>query len=137
MISAVSGISFRGNEAEFQKLIQSEGKFSQNNATTTAPATEQETPAKKGGKAGKIIGGALAAIVITGLALFGLKRANVLKVNPDATGFGKVTSKLGEVGEWIGTKMIDPILNLFKSKKASDVGELVETLGEKGTNFIA
>lgn len=133
MLSAVSGVSFRGqqqaavqagNSAEdFQKLIQSEGKF------TTKPNTENagiqpaaDAPAKKG-KAGKIIGGIIGAIVIAGLALFGLKKGNVLKIDPEAKGVGKFTSKLAEIGNWIDEKMVTPVLNLFKGKGAKDVAD--------------
>ena len=124
MLSAVSGVSFRGTEnADFQRLVESEGKFAnpagagaaqQPAADTVDLSTKVEEPKKKGGKAGKIIGG---------LALFGLKRGDVLKINPEATGIiEKATSKLAEAGEWIGTKMIDPLMNLFK-KKGADVAE--------------
>lgn len=132
MISAVSGISFRGTQnADFQNLIQSEGKFSNPNAANnaaTAPQAETipaDKPAKKG-KAGKIIGGTLAAVVIAGLALFGLKRGNILKSNPEAEGFQKVLSKLADAGEWIGQKIVDPVLNIFKRNKAKDIEKTAE-----------
>lgn len=136
MISAVSRVSFRGNEADFQQLIQSEGKYTQKNGAATAPAQQTpvtEAPAKKG-KAGKIIGGTLAAVVIAGLALFGLKRGNVIKIDKEASGFfGKMTSKLAEAGEWIGTKMIDPIVNIFKKKGA----EVADKAGDEAKSIIA
>lgn len=133
MLSAVSGVSFRGTEnADFQRLVESEGKFAnpagtgaaqQPAADTVDLSTKVEEPKKKGGKAGKIIGGLVAAVIIGGLALFGLKRGDVLKINPEATSIvEKATSKLAEAGEWIGTKMIDPLMNLFK-KKGADVAE--------------
>lgn len=132
MINSVSGVSFRGQAEDFQKLVQSEGKFSSNNAggakLPDQPAAD-EVVVKKKGKAGKIIGGTLAAVVVAGLALFGLKRGNVLKIDKDATGIiGKSLSKLAEAGEWIGTKMIDPLLNLFKGKKAKDAADAVENI---------
>lgn len=132
MISAVSGVSFRGATEDFQRLVQSEGKFSNKNAAQTAQTAEQfsaEQPAKKKGKAGKIIGGTLAGIVVAGLALYGLKRGDVLKIDKEATGIVKKSlSKLAEAGDWIGEKIVNPFLKLFKSNKAKDVEKEAEKL---------
>ena len=132
MISAVSGVSFKGTTAtaaanDFQTLVQSEGKFSTKNNAAEQPAADTvdisgEKPAKKG-KWGKIIGGTIAGAAIIALALFGLKRGDVIKIDKEATGLGKVTSKLAEFGEWVGKNAIDPIVNLFKKKGAEGLAD--------------
>ena len=127
MISAVSNVSFRGDvsNSDWQKLIESEGQYTQKPAGNSKPDTveisnkpEEAAKEKKGGKAGKIIGGTILGIIVAGLALFGLHRGNILKVNKEATGAAKIGSKLAEVGECIGTKIIDPFLGLFKGRGA-------------------
>ena len=126
MINPVANVSFKGevSSAEWNNLISSEGQYTQKPAETAKPdsfesASKAAEKEKKGGKAGKIIGGTLAA----GRALFGLSRANILKVDKNAKGFmAKAESMLAEAGEWIGTKMIDPLMGLFgkKGAKAAD-----------------
>lgn len=130
MINPVANVSFRGDvtSSEWNNLIASEGQYTQKPAETAKPdsfesASKAAEKEKKGGKAGKIIGGTLAAVVVAGLALFGLSRANILKVDKNAKGFmAKAESMLAEAGEWIGTKMIDPLIGLFgkKGAKAAD-----------------
>lgn len=126
MAIGVSRVSFGTQQSDFQRLIESEGKYAQKPAAeATQPAAVNEKPAKKGGF-GKFLLKTAALVVVAGLALFGLKRGNVLKVDPEAKGIHKLLSKLGEAGEWIGTKAIDPLLNLFKGKKAAEAAEAVE-----------
>ena len=127
MIRAVSNVSFRGDvsNSDWQKLIESEGQYTQKPAENAKPDTveisnkpQEAAKEKKGGKAGKIIGGTIAGIIIAGLALFGLTRGNILKIDKKAKGMAAIGSKLAEVGEWIGTKIIDPFLGLFKGRGA-------------------
>lgn len=129
MSIGVSRVSFGNND--FQTLINSDGKYS--NKPAMAPAAAEsiaEQAPKKKGKAGKIILGTLATAVGVGLALFGLKRGNILKVNPEATGImGKALNKLAEAGEWIGTKAIDPLVNLVKPKR--NVDALVDEIADQ------
>ena len=137
MISAVSNVSFRGDvpNSDWQKLIESEGQYTQKPVESAKQdsvelSTKAEDKEKKGGKAGKIIGGTIAGIVIAGLALFGLTRGNILKIDKDAKGLAKVGSKLAEIGDWIGTKMIDPLLGLFKGKGAKKAAETTKNAAE-------
>lgn len=127
MISPVSNLSFRGDvqASDWQKLIESEGQYTQKPVDNAKPdrvelSTEANQKDKKGGKIGKTIGGIIAGIVVAGLALYGLTKGNILKVDKEAKGLAKIGSYLAEVGDWIGTKMIDPLLSLFKGKKAAD-----------------
>lgn len=127
MISPVSNLSFRGDvqASDWQQLIESEGQYTQKPADTAKPdrvelSADADKKDKKGGRVGKTIGGIIAGIVVAGLALYGLTKGNILKVDKNAKGLAKIGSYLAEVGDWIGTKMIDPLLNLFKGKKAAD-----------------
>lgn len=144
MINAVSNVSFRGTEpaSDWQQLIESEGQYTQKPTQAAKPdSVELSNKPEKKGKAGKVIGGTIAAVVVAGLALFGLSRGNILKIDKDAKGMAKIGSWLAEAGEWIGTKMIDPIRNLFKSSKAKEtVKEAAETAAEavaEGTKKVA
>lgn len=138
MISAVSNVSFRGDvpNSDWQKLIESEGQYTQKPADKAPQdrvdlSTKADNLEKKGGsKAGKVIGGIIAAVVVAGLALFGLSRGNILKIDKDAKGVAKIGSKLAEAGEWVGTKIIDPILGLFKGKGAKKAAETVQNASE-------
>ncbi len=135
MINAVSNVSFRGEtNADWQKLIESEGPYTQAPAQTKPDSVELSTKTEKKGKAGKIIGGTLAAVVVAGLALFGLARGNILKINKEAKGMEKLGSKLAEAGEWIGTKMIDPLTKLFKGDKTKKVADAAEKIAETATD---
>lgn len=129
MSIGVSRVSF-GNADAFQNLVRSEGKYSKS-ATPQAELAAEQAPKKKG-KAGKIILGTLATAAAVGLALFGLKRGNILTINPEATGFiGKAKNLLAEAGEWIGTKAIDPLVNFFKLKPKSNVDALVDEISSE------
>lgn len=137
MISTVSNVSFRGDvpNSDWQKLIESEGQYTQKPADKAPQdrvdlSTKTDKSEKKGGKAGKIIGGTIAGIIIAGLALFGLTKGNILKIDKDAKGLAKVGSKLAEVGDWIGTRIIDPILGLFKGKGAKKAAETAKNTAE-------
>lgn len=130
MISPVSNLSFRGDvqASDWQKLIESDGQYTQKPADNVKPdrvelSTDSDKKDKKGGKVGKTIGGIIAGVVVAGLALYGLTKGNILKVDKDAKGLAKIGSYLAEVGDWIGTKMIDPLLGLFKGKKAADTAK--------------
>ena len=148
MLSAVSGVSFRGQQPtaasgmsteDFQKLIQSEGKFSTkpNADTATAqPAVNKKkaeaAPAKKG-KAGKIIGGIIAGIVVAGLALYGLKKGNIITTESS----NSFIKKLAEAGNWIDEKMISPVLNLFKGKGAKEAANAAENATKPAADAAA
>lgn len=130
MISPVSNLSFRGDvqASDWQKLIESDGQYTQKPADNVKPdrvelSTDSDKKDKKGGKVGKTIGGIITGVVVAGLALYGLTKGNILKVDKDAKGLAKIGSYLAEVGDWIGTKMIDPLLGLFKGKKAADTAK--------------
>lgn len=132
MIKAVSNVSFRGEtSADWQKLIESEGQFTQKPAQAKPDKVEISNKPEKKGKAGKAIVGTLAGVVVAGLALFGLARGNILKINKEANGIAKVGSWLAEAGEWVGTKVIDPITKLFKGNKAKKAADAVsETIAD-------
>lgn len=140
MINAVSNVSFRGTEqaSDWQQLIESEGQYTQKPTQAAKPdSVELSNKPEKKGKAGKVIGGTIAAVVVAGLALFGLSRGNILKIDKDAKGMAKIGSWLAEAGEWIGTKMIDPIRNLFKSNKVKEAAETVAETVAEGTKKAA
>lgn len=133
MISSVSNVSFRGDTTavDWQNLIESEGQYTQKPAPAAKPdSVDLSTKTEKKSKTGKIIGGTIAGVIVAGLALFGLSRGNILKIDNNAKGFGKIGSKLAEAGEWIGSKMIDPLMNLFKGNKAAKVADAAKTAGE-------
>lgn len=145
MIRAVSNVSFRGDvsNTDWQKLIESEGSYTQKPTepakSDTVEISGKQEPAneKKGGKAGKIIGGIIAGVIVAGLALFGLYKGNILKINKDAKGLSMIGSKMAEAGEWIGSKIIDPILGLFKgkgAKAAEKTAEQAATATEKAAS---
>lgn len=149
MISAVSNVSFRGDvsNSDWQKLIESEGQYTQKPAGNQKPDTveisskpEEAAKEKKGGKAGKIIGGTIAGVIVAGLALFGLYKGNILKINKEAKGMAKIGSKLAEAGDWVGTKIIDPILGLFKGKgakaAANAANNAADTTAQAASLFI-
>lgn len=136
MINSVSNVSFRGETAsDWQTLIESEGQYTQKPTAPAKPDTvEFSTKKEKKGGAGKTIGGIVAGVVVAGLALFGLSRGNILKIDKEAKGLKKVGSWLAEAGEWIGKKCIDPIVKLLKGKggeKAADAaGEAAKDAGK-------
>ena len=137
MINAVSNVSFRGTEqaSDWQQLIESEGQYTQKPTQPAKPdQVDLSNKPEKKGKAGKAIGWTLGTIIVAGLALFGLSRGNILKINKEAKGLAKVGSWLAEAGEWIGTKMIDPLRNLFKSKAAKETVEKVAKGAEKAAD---
>lgn len=146
MINSVSNVSFRGETAsDWQTLIESEGQYTQKPTAPARPDTvELSTKKEKKGGAGKTIGGIVAGVVIAGLALFGLSRGNILKIDKEAKGLKKVGSWLAEAGEWIGKKCIDPIVNLFKGKggkkaadAAGDAAKGAEKTAEKAAGDAA
>ena len=130
MLNPVSNLSFRGEvpASDWQKLIESEGQYTQKPSEPAKPDTfetskQPENTEKKGSKAGKIIGGTIAGIIVAGLALYGLYKGNILKKDNNAKGFAKVVDWLAQAGDWIGTKLIDPLLGLFKGKKGADAAK--------------
>lgn len=130
MISPVFNLSFKGDvqASDWQKLIESDGQYTQKPADNAKPdrvelSTDANQKDKKGGKVGKTLGSIVGGVIVAGLALYGLTKGNILKVDKDAKGLAKIGSYLAEVGDWIGTKMIDPLLGLFKGKKAADTAK--------------
>ncbi len=124
MVSPISAVRFTANEAPAVNPLEREGAYSKQK--TEVPA---DAPAKKSGKGKKVLKtvGALAAVaaVLVGLNKFGVTKVLESGALKDAKVMQKVGHYVGKAGEFIAKYTIDPLMKLFKSKKAAEVVEEV------------
>ena len=118
MIHSVSPVSFRSNTvaAAPQDPISRPGRF-----TTVDTAPKAASPKKKGGfwKGLAITVASLA--VVAGALVAGVKTGKLNKVEDlaNAKFMQKVGHYLAEAGNWVDTKMWQPIVKLFNKKDAA------------------
>ena len=126
MINSVSGISFRGEAAPANDILNAPSKFSNPTQKADAPVDSFEKAGeKKKSKAPAIIGGLVGAVAIAAVALgFLTGRGKLTKVvaeeGKDLTFLNKAQNFICDMGE----KVADLWPKLFKgAEKAAETGE--------------
>ena len=127
MINSVSGISFKGDVAPANDLINAPSKFSNPAPQADAPADSFEKAGeKKKSKAPAVIGGLIGAVALAAVALgFATGRGKLTKViaqeGKELTLLNKAQNFLCDIGE----KIANVLPSVFKGKGAEKAAESV------------